>query len=542
MNKYLSNLIDTGIMISGRITFDNGYAVFKRLSKEEAESLPEEGRAYATNTMGRAVFMLGNDGKIINFKGVDSHFENSEMGLIDKVGALPIDYTKDGQSYRDSYYPLNLVLYLDQNGQPRADIRIRGASPLEDLEIEAEINSRMKRNEIKLPEIKQVKEFSEEFLKRYNLPLYIGGSFDEFDSDYTDEDLARKSYLKDIMGERYLELPLEGKRPETVAEYLNRIGVKEDPRVQEFLRANNVSIEHFADYVDKDYSRGQRYGQGIREIESPFRIADFEILLGDINNLPAIEAMVGFTESMHPDRVPFENYFAIQLGRNLGNMMNNGWECENFSHRQDYSITGEMCDDSYVYVPKEIEKLDDLEFLGNKELRDATDEETKKIAKDKVFKAKYGKINYRMKFFTQIYLLSSNIKVLQDEMRMRGKSNEEVDSVLSDFLDSFKQTVDLEKASMKISDRPDTAKKALEILARTPKNMAKLLAFEPSGPDKSDLKDEVLRTQKPFNAFFDEVSMGLVKRFDLDRTFINITHRDVQGVNPYKDFSDEENR
>ena len=339
-----------------------------------------------------------------------------------------------------------------------------------------------------------------------------------------------------MYGEHYREQTIQGKRPEKLAETLKRIGIDQDPRVQEFLKQHNLTIKDFSDYVDSVYSRGQRYGQMIRKIESPFRIADFEVLLGDEKNLPAIEAMVNFTEEMHPDRVPFENYFARTMGQNLGNMMNNGWECENFSHRQDYSITGEMCDDSYVYAPKELEKCDKLEELGQIEFSAASNEEEIEDANYLMGKAKAERSSVRLKYFTQIYSLASNVKVLQEEMKMRGKSKEEIDSVLSDFLDSFSNTVNLEQVSLKVSDKTDIAKDAIKLLVRTPKNMAKLLAFDPSGPDRSDINEEVLLTQKSFNGFFDEVSQGLAERLGLERTFINETKKDVQGINPYEDF------
>ena len=539
MEENILALIETGSMIGGKLTFQDGFAIFKRLPIEELKQFSEDERAYATTAMGRAVFQLGTDGKIINYKGVDSHLDNREMGLIDKVGAIPINITKNNENYTESSYPLNLVLFLDKDGKPRADIRIRGASPLEDLEIEADINSRMQTAGIKLPKIDRVGEFSQEFLENFGLPTYVNGDFSEFDSDYEQEDIARKSYLKAIMGDKYKEQVIQGKRPERVSEYLKKLEVVSNPEVEAFLKVHNCTIKAFSDYVDKEYSRGQRYGQAIREVDSPFRIADFELLLGDEKNLPKIEAMVKFTEKYHPDRVPFENYFAKQLGKNLGNMMNNGWECENFSHRQDYSITGEMCDDSYVYAPKELDKLDELEYLGKQKLQTATSQKEIDKANDQIGMSKAGKTKLRLKYVAQIYSLGSNIKILQEEMKMRGKSKEEIDSVLTDFLDSFHQTLDIEKASVKITDRPDTIKKALEILVRTPKNMAKLLAFEPSGPGKSDISEETLKTQSPYNAFFDEISMGLADRFDIDRTFINLTPKDVKGVRPYEDFGDE---
>ena len=538
MNEYLSKLIELNKMVGGKISFEQGFATFERMSLEELETIPEEERAYATTAMGRAVFQLGQDGKIINYKGVDSHLDIREAGLMEKVGAQTIGFVQDGSDYVNSTYPLNLMLFLGQG----ADIRIRGASPLEDLEIEADINNRMQGNGIKLPVIKNVSEFPEELIEKYGLPKYVDGNFDEFTSDYEAEDIARKSYLKAIMGDRYHENSVPGRRPETASEYFKRIGVSNDPRVQEFLEVQEKTTEDFSNYVDRVYSRGQRYGQAVREIESPFRIADFEILVDDPKNLPVIEAIVGFTESMHPDRVPFENYFAKQLGINLGNMMNNGWECDNFSHRQDYCITGEMCDDSYEYVPKVLDRLDERQRTGNEILKTAKTEEELQKAKDMIGSAKAGKSEKRLKYFTQIYLLGSNIKVLQDEMRLRGKSKEEIDSILADFLDSFSQTIDLEKASMQIGDKPTIANEALEILTRTPKNMAALLAFEPKGPNVPNENKEVLRMQTPFNAFFDEMSQGIAERFNIERTFINKTQADVKGVNPYEKHGEDDAR
>ena len=536
LNRHLSTLIESNKMVGGRISFDQGFAMFKRLSKEELENVPEQERAYATNNMGRAVFQLTEDGKIIHYKGVDSHLDNSEIGLVGKVGAIPITYTKNIENPTEACYPLNLVLFLGKDGKPSADIRYRGGIPLEDTEIEAHLNLLMQDLGIKLPEILDIQEFSEDFLEKYGLPQYVEGSFEDFNSDYESEDIARKSCLKGMYGEHYREQTIQGKRPEKLAETLKRIGIDQDPRVQEFLKQHNLTIKDFSDYVDSVYSRGQRYGQMIRKMESPFRIADFEVLLGDEKNLPAIEAMVDFTEEMHPDRIPFENYFAKIMGQNLGNMMNNGWECENFSHRQDYSITGEMCDDSYVYAPKELEKCDKLEELGQIEFSAASNEEEIEDANDLMGKAKAGRSSIRLKYFTQIYSLASNVKILQEEMKMRGKSKEEIDSVLTDFLDSFNNTVNLEQVSLRVSDKTDIAKDAIQLLVRTPKNMAKLLAFDPSGPDRSDINEEVLLTQKSFNGFFDEVSQGLAERLGLERSFINETKKDVQGINPYEDF------
>ena len=50
----------------------------------------------------------------------------------------------------------------------------------------------------------------------------------------------------------------------------------------------SATFEKFISYVDSSYSLGQRYGQAIREIETPFRIADIEYYK-DQKNIEVLE-------------------------------------------------------------------------------------------------------------------------------------------------------------------------------------------------------------------------------------------------------------
>ena len=516
MNKYLKKLIELGAIVGGRKSTIDGFSIFERLSNNELEIVPEEELAFATKAMGRAVFTLGDDGKIINHKGVDSHLANEESASMSLVKADAAYSSKDGADYITSNFPVNLVVFPGS----RPDVRIRGLSPLEDLEIEAYINLRMQGKGIKLPTIKEVREFSNEFCQRFGLPIKVDGDYSEFTSDYQEENDKIKQALRTFYQDSYSESEIAGKRPETLGEYFRRINLVDDSNISKFLKEKGIPFETFIAYVDETYSLGQRYGQAVREVESPFRIADIEYYTNQ-NNVEVLENIVAFTEQMHPNRVPFENYFATQLGTNLANMMNNGWCCENFVHRQDYTLTGEMCDDSYVYVPEKLKAAEKYKDTNPGRMN-------------------VDKSDIRLKFFLQTYLLGSNIKVLQDAMKLRGKTQEEIDSVLDNFIDSFFESLDFEKTGANISNNLDTnvVKQAFEILARTPKDMAKLLAFKLRGPEKSSTNEEALLAHQGYNGFYNQMSHKIAEKIGFEHTFINETEQDVKGVDPYK-FLDE---
>ena len=513
MNEYIKNLIKLKAIIAGRIKKENGFVVFERVDEKDLEQIPENELGFATTGMGRAIFTFGENNEIINYKGVDSHLLNEELITQLLVGGIAAYLPRANNSYKDSMYPINLVVFQGK----RPDIRIRGASPLEDLEIEGHINSLMSGKGIKLPKINYIKEFTEEFSNKYGLPLKISGSYDELKCKYKKEDFERKKYLTNKYGKNYIQVNIEGKRAETLREYFERLKVTEAPEFLKFIdevsssQDKKFEIQDFINYVDEDYSLGQRYGQTERIIESPFRIADLEYYTKQ-GNIKVLENIVAFTESMNPDKVPFEKYFAKQMGINLANMLNNGWCCNNFSHRQDYTLAGEMCDDSYDYVPDKIKEAE----IKNKNDLD---------------KMRTVRSNYRLKFFLQTYVLSSNIKILEDEMALRGKKIDK--SLLDEFLDSLIQNLDLEKVSLNLSNNPNTVKKAFEVLINT-QDIVNLIAFKPTKQKEGEKKEEyflrsldkeVLFSHEGNNPFYDRINKGLAERLKIRKSFRNIVNR-----------------
>ena len=589
MNKHIKSMIEKGMIIGGKISTIDGFIMFQRVSLEELEQLDETEIAFATRSMGRAIFQIDSDNRIRNIKGVDSHLDNKEIALVQLSGSDTMPITTDGKEYLESTHPINLIV---QPGK-KLDIRIRGTSPLEDIEIEADINAKMQHLGIKLPQIESVREYPYELSQRLGLPTKIIGSYDEFTSDYREENDQRKKNLHTIYGKRYEEDLPDGLRPEKTSEYFRRIGIIDSEEFRAFAEKNNFTVNDFIEYVDKSYSMGQRYGQAVRIMESPFRISDLEYYVEN-NDISAIQDIVEFTQETQGTEVAFENIFAKQMGTNIALMMNKGWMCENFVHRQDYSLTGEMCDDSYFSLiektksaekriqqnNKEMEEIrrnnpdiTDDKILETKEQIDKikseksrlekqiaelnenienqmlilTDEEkakrikffkeelqkkddeleefkkTKKTITDYIkletdnAKTEAGIKDKKSHFFSQIYFISSNIKVLQDEMQLIGKQPEEIESVMNEFVESFAQSIDFEEMANTFRKKEQDIKGTFSNLIGVPRDYTKMMAGE-SRAEGMIYDEAILRAHQENNEFYNDLSTKLAIRLEIDRS------------------------
>ena len=415
MNIEIKKLIETGTIICGRIINENGIVRFERVDSSQIEGIPEDERGFATASMGRAIFTIDKDGTIHNFKGVDSHLSTSELGPMDLINAKSIEYAP-----RENGYKVSAVVFNDK----KPEIRINGTSPLEDIEIEGDINKRLAGLGVKVPEIKYIKEIPQNFSIKYGLPIKIDGNLDEFKSDYAVEDDERKKRLGEIYGVNYSQELGENKRPESMREYLQRIGFLSSPEIQANIESLGYSMQDFVEAVDSSYSRGQRYGQAERTMGSPFRISDLETCIAN-GNKEQLQAIMDFSEMQNND---FAKQLAETFGKNIATLMNNGWECENLIHRQDFSLTGEFCDDSYFDI---FEKQ----------------EEMKEKYKSEPYKAEALMNEIRRKYTGQVMHIVSCIKVVQQAMEMIGKEPKEVDSILETYIESFTSNLDLKKVS-----------------------------------------------------------------------------------------------
>lgn len=413
MDLEIKKLIDSGTIIFGRIINENGIVRFERLEPSQFESIPEEERAYATASMGREIFTMDKGGKIHNFKGVNSHLQVSELGPAELLNARAIEFTP-----RTDGYKVSAVVFNDK----KPEIRINGTSPLEDIEIEGDINKRLTEMGIKVPVINYIREIPQEFSLKYGLPIKIDGSLDEFESDYSIKDDKRKRRLGEIYGNNYSQELGENQRPESMREYLKRIGFLTSPDVQISVESLGYSMQDFIEAVDSSYSRGQRYGQSERIMGSPFRISDLELCIAN-GNKEQLQAIMDFSEMQNRN---FTEQLAETFGKNIAVLMNNGWECENLIHRQDFSLTGEFCDDAYFDIFEKQEEM--IEKY-----------------KEKPYKANAFFEEIKRKYTGQVMHIASCIKIVQNAMSITGASKEKVDYILEKFVESFTNNLDFQR-------------------------------------------------------------------------------------------------
>lgn len=413
MDLQIKKLIDSGTIICGRIMNENSIVRFERVESSQIESVPEEERAFVTTSMGRAIFTIDKDGAIHNFKGVDSHLSSSELGSMQLVNARYIEYMPITGEYK-----VSAVVFYDQ----KPEIRINGTSPLEDIEIEGDINKRLEEMGIRVPSISYIREIPQDFSIKYGLPIKVAGNLDEFEADYAEEDDKRKKRLGEIYGVNYSQELRENQRPESMREYLQRIGFISSPDVQVNIESLGHTMQDFINAVDRFYKRGQRYGQAERIMESPFRISDLETCIKK-GNKEQLQAIMEFSEKQNGN---FTEQLAEVFGKNIAVLMSNGWECENLVHRQDFSLTGEFCDDSYFDI-----------FERQKE-------ERKKYKKE-LYKAEASIKEMKKKYTGQVMHIASCIKVIQNAMSITGRTQEEIDGILDTFVENFTSNLDLQK-------------------------------------------------------------------------------------------------
>lgn len=499
MNKYIEEMIKQGIIVGGKIIEKNGFIIFKRLPFEELLKLNEQDLAYATQSMGRAIFTIDSNNKITNIKGVDSQLDNTELAPAQLVQAESVYISNPNKSYSESTYPINLVkLPGEQNNS--LDIRFRGAAPLEDLEIEAEINKKMQYMGIKLPKIDFIKEFTKEFCESVGLPTKISGNYSELESDYAKQNDERKEFLKQEYGNQYQEEVIAGMRAETINEFFTRLGIYELPEFLEFAKKLNMTIEDFVKTVDSSYSLGQRYGQAQRLVESPFRISDLEYYV-KTGNKNAINNITAFTEQSLNINDRFEIDYANQMGKNIAMLMNNGWVCENLVNRQDFTLAGEMCDDAYYDLKAHVMEINEnTNFSTGK----------KKALKSDIMKD----------YFAQVFHISSTIKVLQDEMGLRNIDEQEINLVLETFVNSLTTNFDLNKISEILETDTEKLKEVFKVLLGKPSDYRSLLATK-SRANGPEYDEPILLSHIDNNVFFNEVARKIAENMEIERSFVS---------------------
>lgn len=537
MDSKIEKMVKRGILIAGVLTRDEeDFVTAERVDNLEAlkerEAQGEE-LYYATSSMGRSVFTINRQGEIENHKGVDSNLTGNENVV---VGLTDTHFVGIPNPVSGSMHEISFRTEPSQNGVRTCEFRFRGTSPLEDLEEEADRNEDLSRIGVKVPKLTMVKEYSREKAKKLGLPYHIPGKYSDLEekTKLTDVEEVRKRKEKISNNESlvYVDELEDGYRPMLLREYFELYGLFDNPEIIKFIEEENaatgrkdVSVEDAISSIDRSYSLGQRYGQGIRILGSPFRVSDIQGYIND-KDKESLDLIADFTESMLPEDkkgLGFETVFAETMGKNVAMLLNGGWYVNNAMHRQDFDLSGAMCDDAYEELSQVVERYSKIDNPGKRE----------------------GMISEAKKqYIEQIHFVASTVKILQDAMAIRGKTEEEIQGVFETYVDSFVSNLDFEKIAGRIGSTREVVVAALtdyldvtKVVEHDREAIPADYPFEEGTRDytlemarryrpHAEYSDSVINANQSFNGFYRELSEGITQKLRLRQ--LSDTYKDTK--------------
>lgn len=380
-HKKMQKLVEARVLIPGMYSGKVGSMTYIPISIEEYLNRVKVGGivglAYNTRTMGRGIFTLGNEGEIINFKGVDSQLQNDNSIAVSKTEGELEKITEQPS------YGINAAHFIDRSkanpeGKERMEFRVKGASQFQNILAEKIkrdlIEKRDKKQLIKLPKLDMPIPFSEEFCERFDLPRVVELT-DEFINGLESGSYGRYCY-----------------------DYLNRNGTTINTRNQlwtEYFKEKDPSrlqddnFRALLDREDSTYGLGAIFGQTTRTLDNPFRIMELDYYI-KTNDTDAVRAIMEY--SIGRCNGDLLSQYSVLSARNAAGFMNLNLAFSNFEHRQDFPLSGEICDDAY----------DDISSSLRTTSPTRADE--------------YNKLKYR----NQIYLWITNMKIIENAYTLLG--------------------------------------------------------------------------------------------------------------------------
>ena len=420
-HKKMIKLVDSKTIIPGILKEENGVKVYTTISLEKYSRMLDNGDiaklAYNTLSMGRGVFTLGENGEIINFKGVDSRLEDKDNIAVGKVNATVYDISRI-LGYGETPYGITVVHFPNQS----SEIRVRGASQLQNLINEKqkldETKTKDKKGLIKFPNITEIIPFSADFCRSIGLPK-VEQITEEFMQELMNKDKTTRERTGGVFGDyayvclQYMQdigMPINTKN-QNWKEYFSNLSKEDYNKIKDI-----PDLQKAINKQDDEYELGASFGQTTRILENPFRIMDLAHFI-DTQNLDGVKAIFEYTSDKYEG--DYISYYAETMGRNLAGFMNAGLAYNNWSHRQDFALSAEMCDDAYDDVSKNIQYAKEI---------DEKDTHYKNIIKSVSV------------YYNQIYLFASNMKVIEDAYRVAGKEVPEGYKEL--FIETFMENLE----------------------------------------------------------------------------------------------------
>ena len=382
IDKHLAmkKLVELGVIIPGTFDGTAGNITYSPISVEEfTEKIENEdiaNLAYNTKTMGRGIFTYTENGQLINYKGVDS-----KLKVSDSIAVASTEGEIENINGQESY-GINVIRFFDKKleevSQNRLEFRIKGASPFQDLLFEKNmrdyIAKKDRRGLVKLPQLSFPIPLSKEMCERFDLPRVIETSKEFITS------ISTKSYAGNCLAQmRENGIPFE-RRNQLWKEYFSTYHPE---------KLSDKQLMEVVNREDSTYELGATFGQSIRELESPFRIMELQYYAKH-NDIEALKAILEYSSQTHEDVL--YNYADV-ASKNAAGFMNLKLAFNNFEHRQDYPISGEICDDAFDDISDSLYKINP--------------------SREDIFR--------KMQYYSQVYLFATNMKIIEDAYRLTGK-------------------------------------------------------------------------------------------------------------------------
>lgn len=413
------DLVRLGVITPGVSSEDLGVTVFEPMSVQDHSNRVRRGDvekiAYHTGSMRRGIFTFRLNGEIVNYKGVDSRAGAGNVRIANISKLL-------GRS-RDRHD--TVVTYFEHGsyrGHPKnPQIRVTGASQLQDLIKEKDrIDAYGGSHLIKFPKFYGVTVFPEEFSDKYGLPPRVG-AYSEFVRQLADADQkdARTGRSGDSRVGCFDSLGLTGVRAGTRgqlwSEYFESLPAHDKARVCG-IPGLRIAIRE----EDGRYALGALFGQATRILGNPFRISDLEFHVRR-DERDAVAAILEYTRAREGAHFLLE--YAADMGRNTAGFMNEGLANHLWSHRQDYSLSGEICDEAFNDVRASLKRdMSEAQCIRYEELlgREAAGVLTPGGDEHEADALLRNTVVDGAKYYAQILMFASNMKVLEDAHRMVG--------------------------------------------------------------------------------------------------------------------------
>ena len=436
VNEHIAmrRLVELGVVIPGVFDGTVGNITYSPISIEEyirrIETGAIQGLSYNTRTMGRGIFTFDENGRIVNYKGVDSKLEHSKSIAVASTEG-EIETINNQESYG-----INIMHFVDRSlgethGKSRLEFRVKGASQYQNLLYEKLkrdfIEKKDKRRLIKLPQLEFPTPLSEEMCERLDLPRLIDVTYDFLST------IDEQSYAGYCLSQMIQNGIPYAKRNQLWREYF-------EERHSEKLA--DEQLMQVVEREDSTYGLGATFGQSTRALGNPFRIMELEYFLKQ-NDVEALDAILDYTTKSPED---FMKNYAIISGQNAAGFINLKLAINNFEHRQDFPLSGEICDDAFDDVSKHIG------------------------AQEPTREDNYKKVQY----YYQMYIFATNMKILEDSFKVTGK--EIPSDYKRQFVETFYDSLE-DKENFKMCFRDPEPMAMIKMFNNAEKNFAGMVEY-----------------------------------------------------------------